>query len=1312
MGQEDGTGLKLVLVSSRLKNASSVISAAQSDVLCIHYKFDSCSTQSILDMIEERAAEKQFTSLGLVMHSQGGGLVICGGKDKEKILTVNKVELGDSEEWQLFSTLISRYISSDGRLDIIATSLVKHQEGQALLEKIKQSLPVHVHGWPSFVEDESGILNAMYFDPMKLQHDSSSRLFQPTLAEFEKIRTVGKGAYGAAVLYRKKDDDSLVILKEINMHELSYTERQLALNEVKVLGMLHHPYIIAYYDSFEEDGLLMIEMEYADGGTLAQYLSTQEEEIPEDHILNMFRQMLEACKHLHDHNILHRDLKTANIFLTKNGMIKLGDFGISKILETKGASTVLGTPYYISPEMCEGKQYGPKSDVWALGCILYEMANREKAFEGSNLPALVNKIIKGQYKPVSSNYSSHLREIVDVLLTTDPDKRPGVELVLNQVLGLVQFYQHREKKAEKQDQVVRSMLYFLDTSLLTLCPIDLPLTCIIRTVSVGKNHIVATTEVHSTYSWGEGESGQLGHGNTLSTHTPTCIEALQGKFVTSVACGDDFTLFVTDNGLLMSCGAASSNCLGQTDLGEDVLKPKLCETLLSTDVVAVACGPQHAALTTKSGAAFTWGCGRNGRLGHGTNIDRVLPTPVQFSEESVSIHRVRCGTDGTMFLTEDGTLYACGSNQFNKLGLNKRKGFLLTMKAIFYNNSEETEVSSVTVPTAVKLVGNKRCVEVSLGPTHSAVVVDTGQIYTFGQNRDGQLGVSSRHNADALVLVNSMVHHRAKYVACCGGYTVAVTDGDAIFLWGTPPPTNLNELSLRGVAMTDSEDSDFELQTPALASAKSKKKAQSALIPEHSAYKATLPKSMSDPDIHASLTPKSGNKGRLRKTVSDRNAILDSNDMRINPLEISLTDAARRASASGNPGLNHIKRLISCNHSLMIQVSTTAPQKKKRKNTGRQALVSSEDNMASSERSESANHERSSALSREARSCVASATKLDETQEDDEMRTWLRLELEEGVIVTPTQKIEEKTEGRQSDLETSGGIPSSNVDSAKSGSKDSGFETTQRTQQSTSTDQKKRDLTDSDFQTTAAAQNKATSAEKERTTKRRLRKKINAAVTEIETTDSEEELQLSASRPSRYRFTSQTRRGEPYRDKFSLNWKDVRPNKASELRATKNPSNIANFKMRSPYRGPSSMTSFSRELECVQEKAELLQEKLAKLEEKHARQTDELENFKGSKSHLEDMFMAKWQALEREKEQTDLELEKYRKLLEQERNSATRVQGQLESEVRLLQHQLENQKQQISNQNSVMYELQHVISSIQQRQNEEFNKKSKVCSIQ
>jgi NIMA (never in mitosis gene a)-related kinase len=130
------------------------------------------------------------------------------------------------------------------------------------------------------------------------------------VAGYERIRVVGKGSFGNAILYRRKDDDSLVILKEINLHELSPNERQLALNEVSLLSRLHHPNIISYYDSFAEDGVLMIEMEYAEGGTLAQLLSRREDYLEETEVLFLFEQMTSAVCYLHDNNVLHRQAKS------------------------------------------------------------------------------------------------------------------------------------------------------------------------------------------------------------------------------------------------------------------------------------------------------------------------------------------------------------------------------------------------------------------------------------------------------------------------------------------------------------------------------------------------------------------------------------------------------------------------------------------------------------------------------------------------------------------------------------------------------------------------------------------------------------------------------------------------------------------------------------------------------------------------------------------------------------------------------------------------------------------------------------------
>lgn len=133
-----------------------------------------------------------------------------------------------------------------------------------------------------------------------------------------------------------------------------------------------------------------------------------------------------ALEYVHGRKILHRDLKSQNIFLTANNTIKLGDFGISKVLESTcdQALTVQGTPYYMSPEVCQSKPYTYTSDVWALGCILYELCTLKHAFSAENLLGLVFKIVQDKQEPISNEYSADLRNLVSLMLNKDEKKRP------------------------------------------------------------------------------------------------------------------------------------------------------------------------------------------------------------------------------------------------------------------------------------------------------------------------------------------------------------------------------------------------------------------------------------------------------------------------------------------------------------------------------------------------------------------------------------------------------------------------------------------------------------------------------------------------------------------------------------------------------------------------------------------------------------------------------------------------------------------------------------------------------------------------
>jgi len=199
-----------------------------------------------------------------------------------------------------------------------------------------------------------------------------------------------------------------------------------------VMSRIQHSNVVGYFESFVEDGALHIVMEYADGGSLQrQWKKAQEANVhfSEEQILYWTAQIVSALKYVHTQKIMHRDLKLANIMLTKQNVVKIADFGLARVLgsQTQFANTTCGTPYYLSPEVCLEKPYDLKSDSWALGCIIYELAVLKRPFDAKNLPSIVMKICHGDPKPVSSAYSIELRSLVACLLEKKPHERPSMD---------------------------------------------------------------------------------------------------------------------------------------------------------------------------------------------------------------------------------------------------------------------------------------------------------------------------------------------------------------------------------------------------------------------------------------------------------------------------------------------------------------------------------------------------------------------------------------------------------------------------------------------------------------------------------------------------------------------------------------------------------------------------------------------------------------------------------------------------------------------------------------------------------------------
>ncbi|KAK3777022.1 hypothetical protein RRG08_008876 [Elysia crispata] len=251
--------------------------------------------------------------------------------------------------------------------------------------------------------------------------------------KYNRIRQIGEGAFGKAVLVKRKDSSAQCVIKEINTTKMSPKEREESRKEVAVLAQLKHPNIVTYIESFEERGTLYIVMNYCSGGDLYTKINERRGQLfSEDQILNWFVQLCLAIKHIHDRKILHRDIKSQNIFLTSSGKVQLGDFGIAKVLNStvQLAHTCIGTPYYLSPEIVENMPYNNKSDVWSMGCVLYELTTLKHAFEAGNMKNLVLKIIRGNYPPVSPQFSYDLRGLIAQLFKRNPRDRPNVNAIL------------------------------------------------------------------------------------------------------------------------------------------------------------------------------------------------------------------------------------------------------------------------------------------------------------------------------------------------------------------------------------------------------------------------------------------------------------------------------------------------------------------------------------------------------------------------------------------------------------------------------------------------------------------------------------------------------------------------------------------------------------------------------------------------------------------------------------------------------------------------------------------------------------------
>lgn len=276
------------------------------------------------------------------------------------------------------------------------------------------------------------------------------------LTDYDILGEIGSGSYGTCKKIRRRSDKKILVWKELDYGKMTEIEKQMLVSEVNLLRELKHPHIVRYYDRILDRSTttIYIIMEFCEGGDLGALIAKHRKEkrlIEEEFIIKIMYQLVEALKECHRRkngaHVLHRDLKPANVFLDGNNDVKLGDFGLARVLQhdTSFAKTFVGTPYYMSPEQVNKQSYNEKSDIWSLGCLVYELCALSPPFTAMNQRSLEAKIRVGKFRPIPDQYSQELSETVNSMLRVNEDRRPSIDKLL--CSPLFQRF-HREPEPE------------------------------------------------------------------------------------------------------------------------------------------------------------------------------------------------------------------------------------------------------------------------------------------------------------------------------------------------------------------------------------------------------------------------------------------------------------------------------------------------------------------------------------------------------------------------------------------------------------------------------------------------------------------------------------------------------------------------------------------------------------------------------------------------------------------------------------------------------------------------------------------------